>query len=174
MQTKVPSGWDMPDKSIDAISKALVAAACVAILLMMVIVTADVIAKYFFRRPLENTLEIVEIYFMPMVVLLPLAYVTRDEGQLIVELFTRNFSPRANAGLDAFAGIFTLAFMLLLTWKTGEEAVTKTILLDVRQSGVHTLVAWPSRWLLPIGFGAMALAVLLRIWRDIRFSLSRS
>jgi TRAP-type C4-dicarboxylate transport system permease small subunit len=163
----------MSDRAVNLISKFLVAAGCAAIVLMMLIVTADVTAKYFFSRPLENTLEIVEIYFMPMVVLLPMAFVTRGEGQLIVELFTRNLSARTNAGLDTAVGVVTLLFMVLLTWKTGEEAVTKTILLDVRQSGVHTLVAWPSRWLLPIGCGAMAVAVLLRIGRDLSVSLGR-
>jgi TRAP-type C4-dicarboxylate transport system permease small subunit len=164
----------MADKTVDAISKFLAALGCTAIILMMLIVTADVVAKYFFNRPIENTLEIVEIYFMPMVVVLPFAYVTRRDGQLIVELFTRSLPPRANAGLDAAVGVVTLLFMTVLTWKTGEEAVTKTILLDVRQSGVNTIVAWPSRWLLPIGCGAMVLAVLLRVGRDLRFSLGRS
>jgi TRAP-type C4-dicarboxylate transport system permease small subunit len=51
---------------------------------------------------------------------------------------------------------------------SGVEAVNKTLLGEVRESGDSVITQWPTRWFLPIGGGIMALAVALQIIRDIR------
>ncbi len=62
----------------------------------------------FFYVPVEDTLEIVEIYYMVAVVYLPFAYVARGEGHIIIELFTRNLAPRNLARLETLIGMVTL------------------------------------------------------------------
>ncbi len=108
-------------------------AAAAALVLMMVHVFADVIGRYVFNSPIEGTLETVQIYYMVMVVVLPFAYVTRKDGQIIVALFTQKMAPRPLAALDAAVGMVTLAFLGLLTWMSGIEAVEKTVLGEVRE-----------------------------------------
>ncbi len=143
-------------------------AGAAALVLMMVHVFADVIGRYVFNSPIEGTLETVQIYYMVMVVVLPFAYVTRKDGQIIVALFTQKMAPRRLAALDAAVGVFTLAFMGLFTWMSGIEAVNKTLLGEVRELGDSVIIQWPTRWFLPVGAGIMALVVLIQIIRDIR------
>lgn len=144
------------------------AAACLGLTLMMFHVVADVAGKFFFRFPVEGTVETVEIYYMVMVVFLPFAYVTRTTGQIEVELFTRSLQGRKLAILEVSLGIFILVYMILMTWKTGEDAIDKTLLGEIREAGVSFLLAWPSRWLPPVGSGVMSLVVLVRLIADVR------
>ena len=150
------------------LSNLLIVAACIGVVLMMLHVVADVAGKFFFSFPVEGTVETVEIYYMVMVVFLPFAYVTRTTGQIEVELFTRNLRGRKLAILEVFLGIMILAYMILMTWKTGEDAIEKTQLGEIREAGVSFLRAWPSRWFPPIGSAVMSLVVLVRLIEDAR------
>jgi TRAP-type C4-dicarboxylate transport system permease small subunit len=151
----------------------LAALGAFAIALMMVHVFADVIARYFFNHPIEGTGETVTIYYMVMCVVLPLAYIVRGEGHIVVELFTQRMAPRRLALLQAVVGVVTFVYVALFTWKTGEEAIVKTAIEEVREAGDAMIIAWPTRWILPIGFGVMAVAVALRIVRDARTYLDK-
>ena len=140
----------------------------VTILAMMLHVVADVFGKFFFNYPVENTLEIVEIYYMVPVVYLPFAYVTRVEGQITVDLFTRNLNPLNAARVETLVGLVTLVAMIVLTWKTGEDAIAKTILQEIRDAGESVIIVWPSRWIPPIGCAVMALVVAARLIADVQ------
>ena len=160
------------DRLTGQASNGLVFLGAVAMLLMVLHVVADVCGRFFFNHPLPGTLETVESYYMVMVTVLPFAYVTRTQGQIVVELFTQKMSPRNISGLNAMVGLLTLLFMVVLTWKTGQEAIYKTAIGEVRETGDTTLLSWPTRWFLPAGMGIMAMAVALRIVEDARAFLN--
>ncbi len=142
--------------------------ACGVTLLMMVHIMLDVIAKYAFNMPIEGTLETVAAYYMVVAVFSSLAYVTRREGHILVELFTRKLSARRIAGIDAVMGIVTIAFTSILTWKTFEDAVHATRLGEIWETGGSILAIWPSRWMLPLGFGLMTAFLMLRMVQDFQ------
>jgi hypothetical protein len=68
----------------------------------------------------------------------------------------------------AFGGLVTLAYLLFVIYCTADEAVLRTIDGEAWETSVDLVAVWPSRWLLPIGLGAMAAVVLVRILRDVR------
>ena len=47
----------------------------VAMLLMMIQITADVFMKHFFNQPITGTLEMVSFYYMTGIIFLPFAYI---------------------------------------------------------------------------------------------------
>lgn len=147
--------------------------ACAAITLMMLHVTADVIGKKFFSQPMPATLETVRIYYMVALVFLPFTYIARGEGHIVVELFTRNLSPRRQAAINAAMGVLTLVWMVLLAWYGGEEAVTTTLDGELEETADGFLISWPSRWFVPLGCGVMALAVIVRMAQDIQAARGR-
>ena len=161
------------DRLTGQASDGLVFLGAVAMVLMVLHVVADVCGRFFFNHPLPGTLETVTIYYMVMVTVLPFSYVNRTQGQIVVELFTQKLSPRNISGLNALVGLLTLLFMVVLTWKTGQEAIYKTAIGEVRETGDTTILAWPTRWFLPAGMGVMAFAVALRIIADARAFLGR-
>ena len=142
--------------------------ACFVGLLMMLHITADVTGRVVFNQPLEGTIEIVSGYYMVAVSFLPLAYISRHEGQIIVELFTRNLAARPLLRLEVAVNVVTVAYLSVFAWKTGEEAVFQTVSREMWETATGFVDIWPSRWALPIGCGLMAIYLALRTALDLR------
>jgi TRAP-type C4-dicarboxylate transport system permease small subunit len=161
------------DRLTEYASDSLAFIGAVGMVLMVLHVVIDVTGRFVFNHPLTGTLETVTYYYMVMVTVLPFAYVTRRQGQIVVELFTSWMPARWLSLLDVFTALLTLIFLFVFTWKTGQEAIQKTMIGEVRQAGDSNLIAWPSRWFLPLGAGTMAFAMALRIVQDFRAFLRR-
>jgi TRAP-type C4-dicarboxylate transport system permease small subunit len=160
-------------RAIDAIAYVLVWVACIVTFLMMAHVTADVTMRFALRQPLAGTLEIVSGYYMVIVIFLPLAFLARSNGHILVELFTRRLPARRVLWLDAIMGAITLVYMAALTWMAGIEALRRTREGEVWSIGFTDMVIWPSRWVLVVGAGLMALAVAVGIAENVRRALRR-
>ena len=68
------------------ISHLLAGLAALALFLMMLHVTADVLGKYLLNRPIPGTAEVVASYYMVAAVFLPLAWVEVRQGSIVMEL----------------------------------------------------------------------------------------
>ena len=156
------------EKHINGLADLLAWVAGVLIIIMMVHVTADVIGKFFFNRPIDGTIELVAAYYMVAIIFLPLAFVSRGEGQISVDLFTQKLKGRKLALLEGVVGCFTLFYIALFVWRTGISAVEKTQQGEQWESAADYVDVWPSRWFLPIGTAVMALFVIHRIIKDFR------
>ena len=161
-----PSG--LLDRLAKFFSDAAMLLACLAVILMMIHVTAEAIGKYVFHVPMPATQETVQFYYMVALVFLPIAYIARGEGHICVELFTQNLKPPARARLDVFVGILTLIWVLLIAWYAGEEAVTTTLDGELQETGNGYLIVWPGRWFIPTGCAVMGMSVALQLLKDIR------
>ncbi|MFZ2100996.1 MAG: TRAP transporter small permease [Oricola sp.] len=134
---------------------------------MMLHVTVDVIGRTFFHAPLTGTLEIVSAYDMAALAFLPLAYIAREKGHIIVELFTGWMKPNPRAILDGFVAIVTVVYIAVFTWKALEIAIEKTAIRDAKEAGFGFVEVWPGRWLVFIGFGLMLIYVTIYMVRDL-------
>jgi TRAP-type C4-dicarboxylate transport system permease small subunit len=155
-------------RAIDAPTGLLAWLGGLSLVLMMLHVVADVIGKYVFNAPVPGTIEVVAAYYMVMALFLPLAYVTRGEHHITIEMFTSRMKPHALARLKVAVGLLTFLYMAVFTWKAGEEAVERTIDGEVWQSAGFNVVVWPSRWTLVLGCGLMAACVALHVLRDLK------
>lgn len=134
-------------------SRGLVIVSAVLVTLMMVHISADVAGKYFFNAPIHGTLEIVALYYMVAVVYLPLAWGSHDGDQIKVELFTRRLPARYLVRHDAIVDLFFAVFLGLITWQGIVDALAKMAINESRETALDLLIVWPSRWMVPIGFG---------------------
>lgn len=142
--------------------------ACFGGFLMMAHITIDVIGRVIFNSPFHGTIEIVSAYYMVAVAFLPLAYITRHEGQIIVELFTRGLSDRSLFRLDIVVNVITLAYLAVFARQATIAAIEETERGEMWETAAGFVEVWPSRWLLPIGITVMALYVLFKIFDDLR------
>jgi len=152
----------------ETVGRGLAIVGGIAMALMMIHIVVDVSMKYFFNDPIDGTTEIVAAYYMVSTVFLPLAYVTFTQGHLIVELFTGRITGRWLSLLTAFTGTVTFVYLLFMIYCTVDEAVLRTQDGEAWETSVELVAVWPSRWLLPIGLGAMALVVLVQSFRRFR------
>ena len=131
----------------------------VVIIAMMIHIAADVAAKEFFSSPINGTLEIISVYYMVALVFLPLADVTMGEGHIKVELFTRKFSPRAIRMLEAAIALIGALYVGAMAVGGIDEAIFRMGIRDTLETAGGTLEVWPSRWIVPVGTGLMALCL---------------
>ena len=164
-------GLRLLDRLVGYAGGGLVFVAAVAMLLLMIHIVIDVTGRYVFNNPLPGTIETVTYYYMVTLTALPFAYVTRNQGQITVEMFTSWMPRRWTLLLDALAGILMLIYVVVLAWKIGQEAVEMTRIGEAQDAGTMQFTTWRSRWIPPVAFGVMACAVLIRIIDDIKASL---
>jgi TRAP-type C4-dicarboxylate transport system permease small subunit len=138
-------------------------AGCIAAALMMLQISADVAAKFLFGHPITATIEIVSTYYMVALVFLPLAFVDRTGGHIAADVLTKPMGPRLRAAVGMAMDVVVLITLGVLFWFTLEEAIRRSAEGEIWRSGQFLLPVWPSRWLLPIGSGMMALSALARL-----------
>lgn len=147
----------------DALSNAVMWCAVVTGFLMMVHVTADVFARNVLNAPLFGTTEIGSNYYMVAISYLPLAWIIKNEGHIIVELFTRNMTPAALFRLDTYVAIATFIYVAVLAVMGLENAIEQTEIFEQAESAWGFIAVWPARWLIVIGFGCFAIQALIQI-----------
>ncbi|MGH6925765.1 MAG: TRAP transporter small permease [Propylenella sp.] len=155
-------------RALDLTVDALTWFACVLTVLMMLHVSADVVGRYVFNSPLVGTIEIVSAYYMAGLAFLPLALITRERSHIIVELFTTWMSRRGRTLVDVIVALLSLVYVVMFTWQTTLLAIDKTGIGEAREAGTGFIPIWQSRWVVPIGFGLMAVYLLIYIVRDFR------
>jgi TRAP-type C4-dicarboxylate transport system permease small subunit len=150
-------------KSVGRLDQALMAVAGLAAFLMMTQVCVDVFIRFVLGRQIEATIEIVSAYYMVALVFLPLAYVERNDGHIAADVVVQLLSPRTQFVLRRLVDVVVLIAMSVLCYCSLVEAMNRTIEGELWRSGETFLPIWLSRWLVPIGSGAMALTIVTRL-----------
>jgi TRAP-type C4-dicarboxylate transport system permease small subunit len=145
------------DRADHAIAVALCFCGGVAVTLMMLLIVTSVVSRQFFATPLGGVTEIVSVYDMVAVTFLPLAYVTRQRAHIAVQLFTQALSARAILIIEWLALIFIAIFSIWVCYQSAIVAMHSFRVGEIWESGDGFLLIWPSRFLLPIGIGAVFL-----------------
>ena len=151
------------DAFLGRIQSGVSALAAIVCLIMAVHIVTEFSIRFIFNRPWPGTVAIVSNYYMIAVTFLPLAAVERAGGHISVELVTELFSVRVQRALMAIVWTMAAAVALLLTFASWSDAEKKReASVYVMESG-YQLFLWPAYYLLPIGFGLLVLAYLIRI-----------
>lgn len=149
---------------IDGLSAALMVVAGIALMLMMVHVTVDVVGKFVFHRPVPMTLEMVSNYYMVAVVFLPFAAVERMNGNIHVEMIYALLPRIMRRLLDLISYLLFAGLLYLLTTSSWVVAVKKYNIGEFIM-GSYAVPIWPSRFILPIGTALALALILVRIGR---------
>lgn len=140
----------------------LVIIAALALLLMMLHVTADVIGKYVFNAPIPGTAEVVASYYMVSAVFLPLAWVEIIEGSITVELIYDLLGRRARTLALLVATTLSALFYGGLAWLSWSPATQAWRIGEIVE-GTWRVVIWPTKFLLPVGLALACLVMVLRL-----------
>ncbi|HWK97259.1 MAG TPA: TRAP transporter small permease [Pseudolabrys sp.] len=105
---------------------------------------------------------------MSRVLLIVMTYIsaiglTRDGAHVRVELLTSMLPPKAQAAMDTLSDLLCLLFALSATW-LGYKYVQESALFGI--SFAHSNLPfplWAAQSIIPIGFGAMSLRLVLRL-----------
>lgn len=140
--------------------------AVVIIFLMMGHVTANAVMRTWFNRPLDNTLEMVEYWYLPLVAFLGFI-AAQHRGQHIAADLVFEMLPTVTKRF-VLAIVFVLCSVVVagFAWfGLGEALHAKEI---GKTAGVSDLIAWPAYFLVPLAFGSLTIQFLVAAWKAIR------
>ena len=141
-----------------------------AMVVMMLQVTADVLGKYLFNQPVPATLETVSSYYMVALVFLPLGFVTKHHEHIVVELFTQGLSPRSLSLISGLSNILAALYVYTLAWRGLDEALYMTDIQESWETEIWDMQVWPARWFLPIGATLMLVWLALQALDNLSFA----
>lgn len=136
-----------------------------AIALMMIHITADIIARFFINKPLPGTISIVAHYYMIIAIFLPLAYTEQCKASISVELISGYFSKKMNKFIDMFGSLFVSVTAFLIAYVSWGVALKNFASKTSVMQGDYTIPTWPSYFILCFG------AALLGVYCLVKFLL---
>lgn len=103
-------------RSAEAFSRILDLLACAALAGLMLIITADVIGRDLFKKPVPGAIEIAQYFLMVPVVFFSLS----AADHIRVRLLTARLPGRARLAVGYVAAVVSVIFTGLMSWKTAE------------------------------------------------------
>ncbi|MAS42862.1 MAG: C4-dicarboxylate ABC transporter substrate-binding protein [Rhodobacteraceae bacterium] len=161
-------------KTVFAVTNRLVTLAMIvagiAVVLMMLHVSLDVLTRPFLSRPLPGTTLIVSDYYMVACAFLPLAYAQAMDGHISMDALAHLAPRRTQYHMAGVALLIAVVVFALLTWTATHDALTKYRINSFSIEFGTRIPTWPSYFLLPAGCALMTLISALRL---LEYALGR-
>lgn len=148
------------------ILRGLTLASGIAIMIMMLYITGDVIGRYLFLNPLPASFEISQM-IMVFISFWALAYVQARGEHLRLEFFSRLFPPRGQALLNILASLIGIFIFAIITWQATDWGV-KGLLSGEYEQGYWRFPLGPPRLVLALGAFIVIIQFFVDLIRQIR------
>ena len=135
------------------------------VFIMMFPISADVILRYVFNKPLHGTYQLAE-FMMVGAVYMSIAYVQLHREHIKLDLATSWMHPKNQLRLDIFGQIIGIAIFTIIAWQTGKMA-WKSWITDDYTMGLVEWPLWPAKAAVSYGSGLLVLQILSDTIRDI-------
>lgn len=139
-----------------------------ALVAMMLLVSADVLARYLFNAPLAFQFELTTNYLMVIVATLALPWCERRGAFIRLSVVSSLLNVRATNGLRAFNALLAAIILLAIAWFAGVRTLEKYLAGDA-EFGVIDWPVWLSLIWVPIGCFMLALRLLVRALLHLRW-----
>lgn len=162
-----PKGGDGLLAGIDWLSESVGKMAGLLIVVLALIVSYDVVKRYFFGQPTVWAQEMSAMLFGTFIILGG-AYTAKENKHVNMDIFYSRFSARGRAILDIVTFfILTIPFLGILLWKGGEGAWRSVATLE-HDSSQWGPPLYPFRIMLPLGALLFLLQAIVKFTRDCR------
>ncbi len=135
----------------------------VAIVLMVIHVTLDIILRSTVSTSMPATLEMVTRYYLITLALLPLAWVEWRKQMITVEALESLMHPMLIRISDVLVSLLSSGVYLVLMVATWGKAMEQFHIGSYVMSLNFPMPVWPTYFVLPLSFCLAALVCLIRI-----------
>ncbi len=136
----------------------------VVLALMVLLITADVVMRYFFNSPIRGSFELIQV-MLSMIVFLGLALVQTQKGHVSVTLLTGGLSSARSAVLESATYLLCLIIFVLISWCSFEQAE------NLYSTGTSTdslaIPYFPFMWVVVIGSVLLCLIFLMDFLKSL-------
>jgi len=136
----------------------------VIIALMVLLITLDVVLRYFFNRPIKGSYELVQ-FMLALLVFLGLAYMQTRKGHISVSLFTSKLAPGQMAVVGSATYLLCLIIYVLISWRCILQG--ETLRVGGTSSDVLSIPIFPFMWVVAFGSILLCLIFLIDFFRSI-------
>lgn len=131
-----------------------------------IIITIDVIGRFWFHSPLKGSWEISEV-LMPYIVVYALPRILTENGHVRVSLITNLFQPRIRLACDAFASLVGVVVCTLVTYWSALW-FWRSLLIREEISAAISIPWYVGKFALPTGFALFGLRYFLKLIYNIK------
>jgi len=150
---------------IGRVARSAATLAGLAVLAIVVLITYDVLMRFFFDQPqlfVDEAASFLEV----LVIFGGLAYAFRTGTHVRVDLLTTHLPRRARARLRALALGLGLVFLAIVIWTTAQSALTAY--RYGRVSAVMLYPLWAPMLVIPLGLALLAVVMLIALAAQLR------
>ena len=154
-------------RAVQTVSRVLAWLAGLMIIVLMVIIAAEVAARYLFDRTIGGSVEIGEL-LLALVVFSSVAYAQQARAHVSTNLVTARLSPLLRTWVQLIGLTTVLVVVVWAVVATFERGMT-SFEAGEATFGIRAVPLWPGRLLVPIGLGLLAIELLIMmrgIWRS--------
>ncbi|MBW1945345.1 MAG: TRAP transporter large permease subunit, partial [Deltaproteobacteria bacterium] len=147
----------------DSVGRAILA-------LMVLLITLDVVLRYFFNRPIKGSYELVE-FMMVLLVFLGLAFTQTKKNHVSITLFTGRLSPSQMAVIGSATNFLCLIIFSMITWRCLLQA--EALRVNGTSSDILFIPNFPFMWVVVFGSALLSLIFLIDFFKSVDGVLSR-
>ena len=147
------------------VETALNLCSAVILFLLMFYVTAEVLMRYLFNRPLAGHLEATQLMIAPAV-FLALSYVQARGGHVGMDILRDRLPERGRLLVDTFTLSVALVAFTVIAWFSGLAAWMAWDMGDVTPTAY--LPTWWSKAAVPVGSALLCLRLLMQLAETVR------
>ena len=149
----------MLSRALALLENATVWLACLALFVMGAIVTGSVVGRTAFNAPIPDDLLVVGL-LMVCVVVLPLAYIERDDGHIVVTVIANLLPKRIQAFLSAIGRLLFGTFLGVMGYMLALK-VPSELAQGLYYDGQLEVPTWPMKMV--FAFGVFVFLIRLSI-----------
>lgn len=138
-----------------------------AIFSLMFLAAYSVIGRKFFESPLAGYVDYIEAA-MPIIAIMGVSYVQRDGTHIRMDMLVNALKGRVLWLFELISVLLMLVLMIGLTygaWEHFDRSFDCSRPFCSRDSSIDiSLPIWPSKLVVPVAFGILALRLMLQAW----------
>ena len=158
-----------PTKYLEQAGKYFNVIASLAVIIMMLLSTADVVLRLF-GKPIPGAYELVG-FIGTIVVSFALGFTSLEKGHIAVELLYRKLPQRTQLAIETFTNVVSFLIFGLITYQTFIYA------LDIRKSGEVSptlqMPIYPFIFGMSLGFGLLCIILIADSIKSMKRTLNR-
>lgn len=155
------------DRGLLGVERFLALISGLAVFSLMFLAAWSVGGRKFFGAPLPGYVDWIEV-LLPLMAVMGIAYVQRDGGHIRMDIFIGRLRGRALWAAELLSVLLILLLVLALIWGSWahfDRSFDMSRPLWSRDSTIDIgLPVWPSKLIVPVALGVLALRLLLQIW----------
>jgi TRAP-type transport system small permease protein len=149
-------------KILDAITAGVSWVGAGALVLMVLIVVANVVGRYLFRKPVLGAVEMVGLLTV-IVVFCVLAFTEAKGAHIVVDILVSRLHGRTKAILASMMSLLGAAFFIIMAWQ-GWNLMLSNLSPFVRVTGVLSIPFGPFMLIMAFGCVLFALELFVHVF----------